>query len=88
MKIEKGARKVATSTNEAELQALSYASKHMIWLQEGLSELKVSQQQPIMYGDNQGTLTLMRSQKINDFDKTCGTHISPCSQSCTRTRVF
>ena len=66
---KKRARKVATSTNEAELQALSYASKHMIWLQEGLLELKVTQQQPIMYGDNQGTLTLIRSQKINDLTK-------------------
>ena len=40
---KKRAGKVYTSTTEAELHAMGYASKHMLWLQEGLSELQMSE---------------------------------------------
>ena len=61
----------ASSTLEAELYAISYASKHLLWIQEGLSELQEnSQPEPaVLYGDNQGTLQLIQNEKINDITK-------------------
>ena len=70
-KSKKRPRKNASSTLEAELYAISYASKHLLWIQEGLSELQEnSQPEPVvLYGDNQGTLQLIQNEKINDLTK-------------------
>lgn len=60
---------VATPTTEAELHAMSFAAKHLSWIQEGLSELGCEAEQAILKGDNQSTLNLIKSQKINDLTK-------------------
>ena len=73
---KKRSRKVPTSTTEAELFAMAYAAKHMLWLQEALRELQpgqpTSNQQPVdstLYGDNQGTLNLVQNHKGGDLTK-------------------
>ena len=72
-KAKKRTRKNASSTLEAELYAMSYGSKHLLWIQEGLSELQDqenSQPEPaVLYGDNKGTLQLIQNEKINDLTK-------------------
>ena len=60
---------VATSTTEAELYAMSFAAKHLSWIKEGLSELGYEAKKATLNGDNQSTLTLIKSQKINDLTK-------------------
>ena len=65
---KKRTHRVATSTLEAELHALSYTSKHLLWLQEALRELQTctmemsasdKQNRPLLYSDNQGTLNMI-----------------------------
>lgn len=54
---------------------MSYSTKQLLWLQEALEELQLYQnlnQHPrkqVLYGDNQGTLSLIQNQKINDLTK-------------------
>ena len=69
-------RRVHTSTTEAELFAMSLASKHLLWLQEAMKELQPhshshpNPQDPSssddLYGDNQATLKLIRNQRNNN----------------------
>ena len=67
---KKRSRKVPTSTTEAELFAMAYAVKHMLWLQEALRELQPNQQvDSTLYRDNQGTLNLLQNYKGGDLTK-------------------
>ena len=53
---KKRTHRVATSTLEAELHDLSYTSKHLLWLQEALPELRPctmeKQAKRLLFGDN------------------------------------
>ena len=59
----------ATSTTEAELYAISFAGKHLSWIKEGLSEFGYEGKKATLNCDNQSTLTLIKSHKINDLTK-------------------
>ena len=78
---KKRTHRIATSTTEAELFTMSFAAKHMLWLQIALFELPLgqsqsqSQSQSVLYGgNNQGMISLIRNQKINDHTKQLAVH--------------
>ena len=49
---------------------MSYVAKHLLWLQEASTELQhTTTTTPTLYGDNQGTLSMIRNHKVNDLTK-------------------
>ena len=76
-------KSVAVSTTEAEYMAMSFASRHLIWLQRGLQQLRQhtsygvatdNHEVDYLLGDNQGALELAKNHRINNRSKHIDTH--------------
>ena len=76
-------KSVAVSTTEAEYMAMSLASRHLVWLQRGLQQLRQhiastvatdNHEVDYLLGDNQGALELAKNHRINNRSKHIDTH--------------
>jgi len=76
-------KSVAVSTTEAEYMAMSFASRHLVWLQRGLQQLRQhtlstvatdNHEVDYLLGGNQGALELAKNHRIYNRSKHIDTH--------------
>jgi hypothetical protein len=82
-------KSVSTSTAEAEYQALSLASKQLIWTAEAIKELtKRLEKTPIIYCDNKAAIDIAVNQKISDRSKHIDVHFHFIREQIERNKLF
>jgi hypothetical protein len=82
-------KSVSTSTAEAEYQALSLASKQLIWTANALEELTGPlMKTPIIFCDNKAAIDIAVNRKISDRSKHIDVHFHFIREQIERSTLF